>query len=156
LDDVAFGFEELDVCRRAVEFLAVATTMIEGLPVGQHSLADRLRRAALSVPVNVAEGVGRRSVAGRRRLFAIARGPAMEGAATVEVCGILGMADAGLLREVGKLLIRVVSMPSRMCRVEAPNRSRPRARANQDLHPSHSRSFVERWERKPKVGRGGH
>ena len=80
-DEGLFGFEKLDAYQRAVEFLAVAVRVIEGLTAGQHPIADQLRRAALSVPVNVAEGVGRTSAADRRRHYAIARGSAMECAA---------------------------------------------------------------------------
>lgn len=115
-DDGVFGFEKLDVYRRAIEFLAVAARVIQELPAGQHPLADQLKRAALSVPVNVAEGVGRTSAADRRRHYAIARGSAMECAAILDACRILEIAATGLLREGRTLLIRVVSMLTRMCR----------------------------------------
>jgi len=114
-DEGLFGFEKLDAYQRAVEFLAVAARVIEGLTAGQHPIADQLRRAALSVPVNVAEGVGRTSAADRRRHYAIARGSAMECAAILNACRILGFADASLLRQGRALLIRVVSMLTRMC-----------------------------------------
>ena len=58
-----FAFERLDVYQRASEFLVVAARIISELPGGNASLTDQLRRAALSVPVNIAEGVGRSSVA---------------------------------------------------------------------------------------------
>ena len=54
-----FAFERLDVYQRAIEFLVVVARIISELPGGNGSLTDQLRRAALSVPVNVAEGVGR-------------------------------------------------------------------------------------------------
>ena len=71
-----FAFERLEVSgayQRALEFLVVAARIISELPGGNASLTDQLPRAALSVPVNLAEGVGRSSVADRRRHYAIAR-----------------------------------------------------------------------------------
>lgn len=59
-DDGVFGSERLDVYRCAIEFLAVAAQILQQLPAGHHSLADQLERAALSVPVDIAEGVGPR------------------------------------------------------------------------------------------------
>jgi four helix bundle protein len=115
-DEGGFGFEKLDVYQRAVEFLAVAARLVQELPPGQHPLADQLKRAALSVPVNVAEGVGRTSAADRRRHYAIARGSAVECAAILDACRILEIAATGLVRQGRSLLIRVVSMLTRMCR----------------------------------------
>ena len=54
-----FGFQKLDVYRCAVTFLGVASTLAERVPRGRSALADQLRRAALSVPLNIAEGSGR-------------------------------------------------------------------------------------------------
>jgi len=54
-----FGFEGLDVYRCSIEFLALAWRLAEALPRGQSALGDQLRRAALSVPLNIAEGAGR-------------------------------------------------------------------------------------------------
>jgi four helix bundle protein len=115
-DEALFGFQKLDVYRCAIQFVAVAASVIDGFPTGQHSLADQLRRAALSIPVNVAEAVGRSSEGDRRRHFAIARGSAMECAAILDVCGVLGLTTASHLGEGRGLLIRVVRMLSRMCR----------------------------------------
>ena len=56
-----FAFERLDVYPRAIEFLVVVARVISELPGGNASLTDQLRRAALSVPVSVAEGVGVRA-----------------------------------------------------------------------------------------------
>ena len=102
--------------RCAVEFLAVVARIIQQLPAGHYSLADQLKRAALSVPVNIAEGVGRTSVADRRRHYAIARGSAMECAAILNACRILELANIEQLQHGRGLLIRVVSMLTRMCR----------------------------------------
>ena len=110
-----FAFERLDVYQRAIEFLVVAARIISELPGGNASLTDQLRRAALSLPVNVAEGVGRSSVADRRRHYAIARGSAMECAAILDACRVLQLSNQDLLGQGRSLLLRVVQMLSKMC-----------------------------------------
>jgi four helix bundle protein len=115
-EEGAFGFEKLDAYQRSVEFVATAAGIISELPSGYSPLADQLRRAALSVPVNIAEGVGRTSDADRRRHYAIARGSAMECAAILDACRVLQVAGPVTLATARSLLLRIVQMLSKMCR----------------------------------------
>jgi four helix bundle protein len=111
-----FGFETLDVYQRSVEFLALAWQLGDALPRGQSALADQLRRAALSVPLNIAEGTGRIGEADVSRHRAIARGSAMECAAILDVLRVLSLASPDVLTQGRSLLLRVVSMLSKLCR----------------------------------------
>ena len=70
----------------------------------------------LSVPVNIAEGVGRTSVADRRRYYAIARGSAMECAAILDACRVLSVASPIRLAAGRSLLLRIVQMLRKLCR----------------------------------------
>ncbi len=54
-----FGFQKLDVYRCAVTFLGVASALAERVPRRHSELADQPRRAALSVPLNIAEDSGK-------------------------------------------------------------------------------------------------
>ncbi len=56
-------------------------------------LADQALRAAKSACLNCAEGAGRVSRADKARVFAIARGEAIEAVAAVEIAAIAGDAD---------------------------------------------------------------
>ena len=104
-----FGFQRLDAYRAAIKFLATASQVVAGIGRGHGDLVDQFRRAALSVPLNIAEGTGkfnRDSV----RYYTIARGSALECAAVLDAMESLALIDEAALREPRELLERVVSM----------------------------------------------
>ncbi|HYS09833.1 MAG TPA: four helix bundle protein, partial [Myxococcales bacterium] len=70
------SFQKLDVYGCAIEFL------------------DQLRRAASSIPLNIAEAAGRTGQADAARTYAIARGSAMECAAVLDALFVLKAVDA--------------------------------------------------------------
>jgi len=108
-------YERLDVYRAAIEFLQIAFRIIERIPRGYGALADQLRRAGLSIPLNIAEAAGKSSAKDRAHFHAIARGSAMECGAILDVVSLLGVGGAEVAQ--GKqLLERTVSMLSKMCR----------------------------------------
>jgi len=110
------SFQRLDVYRAAIEFLAHATCLQGNVPRGYATLADQLRRASLSVPLNIAEGAGRASEVDGARHYAIARGSAMECAAVLDTLRALAAVDeAGYERGI-LLLTRMVAMLTKMCR----------------------------------------
>lgn len=109
-----FGFQRLDVYRCSVGFLGKAAPLAERAPRGYGSLGDQLRRAALSVPLNIAEGSGKPSERDARRFYAIARGSALECAAIVDALEALGFVPEVELEEPRVLLERVVSMLTKM------------------------------------------
>jgi four helix bundle protein len=75
---VAFMFENLTVCQKAVEFADQIARPTESFPRGYYFLVDQLNRAALSIATNLADGNGRFTQAGRKNFFTIARGSAQE------------------------------------------------------------------------------
>ena len=87
------SFQKLDVYRCAINFVTLAVQIAAPLPRGHAEVRDQLRRAALSVPLNIAEGAGRVSEADAARHFAIARGSAMECAAVLDVIRALGLLE---------------------------------------------------------------
>ena len=114
-----FGFQKLDVYRCAVTFLGEASTLGERIPRGHRGLADQLRRAALSVPLNIAEGSGKGTMEDReaRRFYGIAHGSALECAAIVDALAALRFAPGDEATRAHELLERIVSMLTRMTRV---------------------------------------
>ena len=104
-----FGFQKLDVYRCATQFLAAAASISGAIPKGYSPLADQLRRAALSAPLNIAEASGR-SAGDARRAYAIARGSTLECAAILDALETLGFTAAAQLAKPRELLDRMVAM----------------------------------------------
>lgn len=109
-------YEKLDVYQCAIEFLSLALAMLDRLGRGDAAIKDQLRRAALSIPLNIAESAGKVSEVDRARFLAIARGSAMESGACLDCLRIIYPPCTEQVAR-GKVLIeRIVEMLSKMCR----------------------------------------
>ncbi|HEY2930905.1 MAG TPA: four helix bundle protein [Acidobacteriota bacterium] len=108
------SYQKLDVYKCAIEFLALVAIIVQRISRGYSFLTDELKRAALSILQNIAEGVGKPSEADRSRYFGIARGSAMECGAVLDACAVLNLAQSDKLRHGSELLVRIVSMLSKM------------------------------------------
>ena len=111
------SYQGLDVYQCSIRLLAHGARLSETVPRGYASLGDQLRRASLSVPLNIAEGSGRPSSGDAARHWGIARGSAMECGAILDAMTAIGCRDAELRREASLLVVRIVEMLSKMCRV---------------------------------------
>ena len=109
-------YERLDVYNCAIEHLAFVFRSIPRLPRGYSALADQWRRAAMSVPLNIAEAVGKTSDADRSNRYAIARGEAMECGAIIDVVRLVNTVPEPDLAAAKQLLLRVVGMLTKLCR----------------------------------------
>ena len=79
-----FDHEKLDVYRISIEFTAWSFNLAKKLSGQNRHARDQLLRASQSIPQNIAEGNGKRSIKDRKRFFGIARGSAMECAAILD------------------------------------------------------------------------
>jgi four helix bundle protein len=109
-------YEKLDVYRCSIEHLAFVFKALAALPKGFSSLGDQWRRAATSIPLNIAEAVGKPSRADRMNRFAIARGEAMECGAILDVVRLLDVLPAHETDAARTLVVRTVEMLTRLCR----------------------------------------
>ena len=78
------------------------------------NLVQQIRRAALSVKLNLAEGCSRRSAAERRRYFEVARGSVIEIDAALETAVDLNYFKTSDLGKTGELLNKCFAMLSKM------------------------------------------
>ena len=111
-----FDHERLDIYRAEIEFAAIADTIASHLPRGRSYLADQLQRAAISVALNIAEGAGEFSKREKARLYRIALRSATECAAIIDVSRLLGLNHETELETARQLLLRIVSMLTRMAK----------------------------------------
>jgi len=109
------NFRKLEVYRQAVSFLPMAAEIADSLPPRYSGLADQIRRASLSIPMNVAEGSGKTTAPDQRRFYAMARGSAMECGAIVDACLALKLIEKASAEDADALLSSIVRMLSRMC-----------------------------------------
>jgi four helix bundle protein len=106
--------EKLTVYQVAIEFVILADDVIEHLPRGRVYLSDQLQRAALSIPLNIAEGAGEYAVDEKARFYRMAKRSATECAGVLDVCQRLRLVDESRYVKGRELLIGIVSMLIKM------------------------------------------
>ncbi len=106
--------EKLDVYHIAVEFVVVSDMVIENLPRGRGYLIDQLKRAALSIPLNIAEGAGEYAIDEKLRFYRFAKRSATECASILDVCRKLQLLDEQKFAKGRDIIVSIVSMLTKM------------------------------------------
>ena len=108
------GHEKLDVYRLSIGYVAWVYETAKLLKGVHRPARDQWLRASQSIPLNIAEGNGKTTEADRRRYFEIARGSALECAASQDVL-VVGKALDGRESQPRKNeLDRMAAMLSRL------------------------------------------
>ncbi|MBI5706173.1 MAG: four helix bundle protein [Armatimonadetes bacterium] len=104
----AAGFEDLEVWNSAMEFAELVYRVSAEFPrEEQYALVSQLRRAAVSIPSNIAEGWGRGPGAANLNHARIARGSCYEVRTQLLLADRLGLASS---RSVGEAIDRLGSL----------------------------------------------
>ena len=111
---MSFGHKKLDVYRLSLEYVRWVYSRIDGMSGIHRHARDQLLRASQSIPLNVAEGNGKFTAPDRGRYFGIARGSALECAAIQDVLLIAGVLSQAEYDEAEALLVRIVSMLTKL------------------------------------------
>jgi four helix bundle protein len=107
------SFRDLKVWQRAIQLSVAACRMTKDfLREEVYGLTSQIRRAAVSVPSNIAEGHGRLGTGEYRQFFGIARGSNFERQTQLEIARALQFGDPKLLDEVEGLSFEVGKMIS--------------------------------------------
>lgn len=116
----SFPHHRLDAYRVALELAREAETIAAGLTGRHRRVADQLGRAALAVPLLIAEGAHRRTCGQKRQRFTEARGECAEVAAACEVARVLALVDEDHALRVEVLADRVAAMLTRLIARQTP------------------------------------
>ena len=109
-----FDHDRLDVYRLSIEYVASSFAVAKELNGCHRHARDQWLRAAQSIPLNIAEGNGKRSLKDRSRFIDIARGSSLE---CVAIQDILSATDGLAIErheELKRMLHRIVSMLTRL------------------------------------------
>ena len=107
-----FSHEKLEVYKKSVSFMGGVLRIVRELPPGNSDLTNQLRRAAMSISLNIAEGAGKTGKADKQKYYAIARGSALECAAILDILTTWELASIDKLERDRDLLEKIVAMVS--------------------------------------------
>jgi four helix bundle protein len=108
--------EKLDVYQASIDLVVLIDEIIEQLPRGRGYLADQFQRAALSVPLNIAEGAGEFSGTEKGRFYRMAKRSATECAGIFDVCLRLELISEDSHQKGRELILRIVAMLTKMAK----------------------------------------
>ncbi|RYY88535.1 MAG: four helix bundle protein [Chitinophagaceae bacterium] len=107
--------QKLDIYQVSRSFVHACYKLSKTFPPEERfAMSQQLRRAALSVHLNVAEGASRKTSPDRRRFYEIARGSVIEIDALLDIASDLEYFQQESIRELGSLLIRCFQMLTKL------------------------------------------
>ena len=106
--------ERLEVYRFAIQFVVLVDEVVENLPRGRAYLADQLRRAGASTPLNIAEGAGEYAPTEKARFYRMAKRSATECSSILDILKHLLLINEELFSKARELLVRTVAMLIKM------------------------------------------
>jgi four helix bundle protein len=110
------SFRDLEVWKKSVQMAVTVYRLTREFPKEEtYGLTSQMRRAAVSIPSNIAEGHGRLNTGEYRQFLGIARGSNFELQTQLEIARELGTANStlldqteGLSHEVGKMIFAIL------------------------------------------------
>ena len=110
-------FRNLNVYIKSKELVKQIYELLKQFPrEEQYALCDQLRRAAISIPSNIAEGSGRTSAKDQAHFFEMAFGSLMEIECQLDIACDLGYISNEELESLNAQIARVAAMLSGMRR----------------------------------------
>ena len=92
--------------QKGMELAALIDKVTQGFPVDERfGLTNQLRRAAVSIPSNIAEGKGRLTTGELIQFLGIARGSTLDVQTQLELASMLGFGDRGGIVEAESLAL---------------------------------------------------
>jgi four helix bundle protein len=111
---MGFLFEKLEVYQRGLEFAAAIESFCDGIAKGNHHLTNQLRRAALSISLNISEGSGRWHPRDKKQFYLIARGSAYECVPIIDLINRRGLLDEAAYKSLRNDLETIAKMLTKL------------------------------------------
>ena len=113
-----FSYRQLDAYQKAKDFVIYVYTLLKQFPKEeQYALCDQLRRAAVSIPSNIVEGMGRMSVKEQIHFIEIAFGSLNETMCQLELAYELNYISHEQLNTSEEFVKEITRMLSRLRRI---------------------------------------
>jgi len=97
-----FFFEKLEVYQRSLRFAIKLCKLASSFPIKFSRIRDQLIGAAISIPLNIAEGSGRKSQKEKINFYKISRTSLFECIPILEICLSLKLIDGKEYEELRK------------------------------------------------------
>ncbi|HCF94156.1 MAG TPA: four helix bundle protein [Verrucomicrobia bacterium] len=118
------SYKDLIVWQKSMDLVAMVYQVTKTFPREElYGLTNQLRRAAVSIPSNIAEGQARNSTAEFRNFLSIARGSLAEVETQLLIAERLNYIDSGKLRELLIIQTEVNKMTNALMSKLAPRHS---------------------------------
>ena len=119
-----YDYKQLDVYKESKILVRGVYTLLRKFPQEeQYALCDQLRRAVVSVPSNIAEGLGRYSIKEQTHFLEIAYGSLREVDCQLDIAFDLGYISQSDLDDICQQISKVAALVAgmRQKRVNTPN-----------------------------------
>src|SRR3989344_4380713 len=105
------SYKELIVWQKAMQLVEEIFILTDNFPKSEiYGIISQMRRAAISIPSNIAEGYGRKSAREYSQFYSIAYGSALELETQLIIAKRLGFADTKRFEKSENLLEEVLKM----------------------------------------------
>ena len=111
------GHKKLEVWQLSKTFVILIYKVTAGFPKEElYGITNQLRRAAVSIASNIAEGASRSSTRDRRRYYEIARSSLVEIDTQLEICKVLNYLSADDAQDLSDKLNELFAKVSNLVR----------------------------------------
>jgi four helix bundle protein len=112
---VVRSYRDLEVWQKSMDLSVAIYRLTQSFPREEiYGLSAQLRRAAVSIPSNIAEGQGRLNTREFRQFLGIARGSICELQTQLEIARALGITRPVLIDEAEELATRIAMMIAKL------------------------------------------
>lgn len=115
---ITFTHKDLEVWKKSVSFSTEIYRVTKQFPRDElYGITSQMRRAAISIPSNIAEGYGRRSEKEKYRFLCFALGSSSELETQLIMCSQLGYIDDEVYNDLINRLSEIIKMLSSLANI---------------------------------------